>query len=93
MMELPCSHCCPSPIASIAFLGYSAAVPGQVRGGRGDEPTSAGREEEGAGKDHPDMLTSIYCLAFLLHSQKQYNDASILYQRACAGYEEKLGLS
>ncbi|OCK93228.1 uncharacterized protein K441DRAFT_662008 [Cenococcum geophilum 1.58] len=49
-------------------------------------------KEKALGKEHPDTLTSVYCLAYLLHQRQQYKDASPLYQRACAGYQEKLGL-
>ena len=42
--------------------------------------------EKTLGSDHPDTLTSVCCLAFLFHSQKKYDDASMLYQRAFAGY-------
>src|SRR5438046_3001318 len=48
--------------------------------------------EKALGKEHPDTLTSVYCFAYLLHQRQQYEDASPLYQRACAGYQEKLGL-
>ena len=27
------------------------------------------------GKEHPDTLTSVYCLAYLLHQKKRYKDA------------------
>lgn len=27
------------------------------------------------GKEHPDTLTSVYCLAYLLHQKKWYKDA------------------
>jgi len=49
-----------------------------------------GREKE-LGKQHPDTLTSVSNLAYLLHKQRRYDEASQLYQRACDGYEEKLG--
>jgi hypothetical protein len=48
-----------------------------------------GSEKE-LGTQHPDTLTSIYCLAYLLHKQKRYIEASELYQRACDGYQQKL---
>ena len=40
-----------------------------------------GREKE-LGVQHPDTLTSVYCLAYLLHMQKRYVEAGELYQRA-----------
>ncbi|KAF2174720.1 hypothetical protein K469DRAFT_519637, partial [Zopfia rhizophila CBS 207.26] len=49
-----------------------------------------GRENK-LGKDHPDTLTSVYCLAYLLHQQKPYKEASGLYQRACNGHKQKPG--
>lgn len=39
---------------------------------------------------HPDTLTSVYCLAYLLHKGRRYEEASRLYQRACNGYSQKL---
>ena len=42
------------------------------------------------GKDHADTLTSIYCLAYLMHQLKQYKDAKLLYSQAHAGYNKNL---
>jgi tetratricopeptide (TPR) repeat protein len=50
-----------------------------------------GREKE-LGLTHPDMLTSIYCLAYLFHSQERYDNASRLYERANTGYQNSLGV-
>ena len=47
--------------------------------------------EEVLGKAHPDTLTIVYCLAYLLQNKKEYEEASILYQRACTGYKSSLG--
>jgi tetratricopeptide (TPR) repeat protein len=47
--------------------------------------------EKALGKEHPDTLTSVYCLAFLLHQRQQYEAASALYQRASSGYQYVLG--
>jgi len=47
--------------------------------------------EKALGVEHPDTLTSVYCLAYLLHAQRQYDAASLLYQRAAAGYQKMLG--
>jgi hypothetical protein len=47
--------------------------------------------EKALGKEHPDTLTSVYCLAYLLHRRFQYKDALILYQRAYTGYQKTLG--
>ena len=44
------------------------------------------------GKEHPDTLMGIYCLAYLLQNQKRYDSSSVLYQRALLGYQKKLGL-
>jgi acetyl esterase/lipase len=38
-----------------------------------------------------DPLTSVYFLAYLLHQQREYTEASELYRRACDGYTLKLG--
>ena len=43
------------------------------------------------GKEHPDTLTSVYCLAYLLHQKKRYKDAEVFYDRAYAGYRKTLG--
>ena len=29
------------------------------------------------GKEHPDTLTSVYCLVYLLHQKKRYKDAKV----------------
>ena len=42
------------------------------------------------GKEYPDSLTSVYCLAYLLHPKKRYKDAEVLYHRAYAGYRKTL---
>jgi tetratricopeptide (TPR) repeat protein len=49
-----------------------------------------GSERE-LGVNHPDTLTSVYNLAFLLASLQRYEPAAELYQRACNGYEIALG--
>ena len=43
------------------------------------------------GVEHPDILTSVYCLAYLSHTQQRYKDASVLYLRASAGFSKALG--
>ncbi|KAF2730992.1 hypothetical protein EJ04DRAFT_443952, partial [Polyplosphaeria fusca] len=48
--------------------------------------------EKALGKDHPNTLTSVYCLAFLFHQQRQYEAALSLYERASRGYQLKLGV-
>ena len=52
----------------------------------------AGREKK-LGEDHPNTLASLYCLASLLATLKQYKEATGLYERAYAGYESRLGAS
>jgi hypothetical protein len=47
--------------------------------------------EEVLGKTHPDTLTSVHCLAYLLQKKQEYEEASLLYQRACTGYNFLLG--
>jgi hypothetical protein len=47
--------------------------------------------EKVLGVDHPDTLTSVYCLAYLLASQHHYDEADLLYERACEGRERVLG--
>ncbi|KAF2740903.1 HET-domain-containing protein [Polyplosphaeria fusca] len=43
------------------------------------------------GVNHPDTLTSVYCLAHLLASRHHYDECIALYERACAGYDSTLG--
>ncbi len=43
------------------------------------------------GKEHPSTLTSVYCLAYLLHQKKRYKDEEVFYHRAYAGYRKTLG--
>jgi tetratricopeptide (TPR) repeat protein len=43
------------------------------------------------GERHPSTLTSVYCLAHLLHTLHQYTEAAELYQQACDGYAKLLG--
>ena len=47
--------------------------------------------EKVLGHEHPDTLTSIYCLASLLTYRHRYNESLALYKRACAGYQAVLG--
>ncbi|KAF2733217.1 tetratricopeptide repeat domain protein, partial [Polyplosphaeria fusca] len=47
--------------------------------------------EKALGKDHPDTLTSVYCLAHLLHTTRRYTEAAELYQRAYDGRVRSLG--
>jgi tetratricopeptide (TPR) repeat protein len=51
------------------------------------------RREKILGMDHPDTLTSVYNLAFVLHQMKRYDDSSELYQRASNAFEMALGQS
>jgi len=48
--------------------------------------------ETALGPEHLSTLTSVYCLAYLLQSLKRYNEALVLYNRACSGYKDTLGL-
>jgi hypothetical protein len=52
--------------------------------------TLAGYEKM-LGPEHPDTLTSVYCLAYLLAKQHRVNESLLLYQRASAGYDTTLG--
>ena len=35
------------------------------------------------GKEHPDTLTSVYCLIYLLYHKKRYKDTEVFYHRVC----------
>ena len=48
--------------------------------------------ERALGREHPDTLTSVYCLALLFHQQQQFEAASVLYRRASSGFKRILGL-
>jgi len=43
------------------------------------------------GKDHPDTLLSVTCLAMLLQAQGNHEEAEPLYRRAMVGFEKKYG--
>lgn len=47
--------------------------------------------EKVLGREHPDTLTSVYCLADLLAKQHMFNESLALYERACDGYSRVLG--
>ena len=49
------------------------------------------RREKVLGPDHPDTLTSVYCLAYHLSEQHCIDESLRLYQRASAGYNTTLG--
>ncbi|KAI4264893.1 MAG: hypothetical protein L6R42_000007 [Xanthoria sp. 1 TBL-2021] len=44
--------------------------------------------EKVLGKEHPDTLTSVYYLAYLLQQQQRYHMAKSLYERALPGYRK-----
>jgi tetratricopeptide (TPR) repeat protein len=41
-------------------------------------------------REHPDTLTSIYNLAYVLSNRKRFSEANALYQRALNGYGKTL---
>ncbi|ENH98633.1 hypothetical protein COCC4DRAFT_93849, partial [Bipolaris maydis ATCC 48331] len=43
------------------------------------------------GREHPDTLGSVYCLAHLLATLYDYRESLDLYSRACDGYSVVLG--
>ena len=49
------------------------------------------RREKVLGPEHPDTLTSVYCLAHLLANQRRHAESLALYERACAAYITVLG--
>ena len=49
-----------------------------------------GLREAVLGKEHPDTLTSVYSLAYVLSKRKQFSEADPLYQRALNGYKNAL---
>ncbi|KAF2818262.1 hypothetical protein CC86DRAFT_309553, partial [Ophiobolus disseminans] len=53
--------------------------------------TLARSEKKVLGHEHPDTLTSVYCLAHLLAHRHRYEESLVLYNRVSAGYEAVLG--
>ena len=49
-----------------------------------------GREKE-LGLNHPDTLSSVYCLAYLLDARDEHQEALALYHRASSGFAKVLG--
>ena len=49
------------------------------------------RREKVLGPEHPDTLTSVYCLADLLANRHRYDESTALYERACTKYITILG--
>jgi len=47
--------------------------------------------EKVLGKEHPDTLSSVHCLAQVLESQGNYKGAKEMIQRALDRYEKVLG--
>ncbi|KAF2176103.1 hypothetical protein K469DRAFT_608402, partial [Zopfia rhizophila CBS 207.26] len=47
--------------------------------------------EKVLGPEHPDTLTSVYCLAHLLANQRRRAESLALYKRACDAYITVLG--
>jgi tetratricopeptide (TPR) repeat protein len=47
--------------------------------------------EKVLGVDHPNTLTSVYCLAYILDARENFQQAIDLYQRAVSGFEGALG--
>ncbi|KAF2818186.1 hypothetical protein CC86DRAFT_309728, partial [Ophiobolus disseminans] len=48
------------------------------------------RYEKVLGYEHPNTLTSVYCLAHLLTHLYRYEESLVLYDRASGGYEAVL---
>jgi hypothetical protein len=47
--------------------------------------------EKVLGAEHPDTLTSLYCLAHLLANMRRTDESLILYERAWIGYSAVFG--
>lgn len=45
-----------------------------------------GLREAVLGNEHPNTMTSAYCLAYLLHLQQRLGEAGPLYRRALTSY-------
>ncbi|ORY05389.1 hypothetical protein BCR34DRAFT_633083 [Clohesyomyces aquaticus] len=58
---------------------WYAAEKGQYRNAEEMDLRALEWRENVLGKEHPSTLTSVYCLAYLLHKRRRYKEASQLY--------------
>ena len=61
--------------------------------GKYEEAEALAGSEKELGESHPSTPGSLYCLAYPLHIQDQYQEVLQLYNRAVQGYLEVLGSS
>ncbi|MCJ1418783.1 hypothetical protein MMC32_005134 [Xylographa parallela] len=47
--------------------------------------------ETALGMEHPNTLKNVWLLAYLLHGQRRYQEASIFYQKVSTGLQKRLG--
>lgn len=64
---------------------------GQYEAAREMNQSTLKAREKVLGREHPDTLTSVYCLADLLAKQHMFEESLSLYKRACDGYSIVLG--
>jgi hypothetical protein len=48
-------------------------------------------KEKVLGPEYPSTLTSVHGLAYFLANRHRYDESTVLYERACAGYSAALG--
>ncbi|KAF2865795.1 hypothetical protein BDV95DRAFT_506340, partial [Massariosphaeria phaeospora] len=75
-------------LSSMGMLGLARELGGKY--GEAEtmhRQTLARYEKKVLGHEHPDTLTSVYCLAHLLAPRHRYKESLVLCDRASAGYE------
>ena len=80
----------PDTLTSVGNLASVLQDQGKYEAEEMSRRALAGKEKV-LGVEHPDTLTSVYCLGHLLHSRRQFQQATILYRRALSGYQQTLG--
>jgi hypothetical protein len=73
------------------MVGQARTSGGKYKGAEAMNRQTLALKETVLGREHPDTLASVYCVAHLLIHQHRYNEAFALYERACAGYQAVLG--
>jgi Tetratricopeptide repeat len=71
---------------SLGLLGTVLSSQGKYEQGEEMHRQVLEPRETVLGKEHPSTLTSVYYLAYLVSTRKQFEKASVLYQRALSGY-------
>lgn len=73
-------------LSSMVMAGLARAVGGKYDDSETIHRETLARRVRVLGHEHPDTLTSVYCLAQILTSQRHCKEALALYEKACSGY-------